>query len=195
MLPTSIYTGGLDPDSIAVGDFNGDGKQDLAVAILNSWNVSILLGDGAGHFGAPNFGAGTNPFSIAIGDFNGDGKQDLAVANDGSNNVSILLRNCGPLSTPTPAPTAARPLNLSTRIRVQTGDNVGIGGFIVTGCAPKQVGLRGIGPSLACCGVPNPLADPVLELHGPPGFPTIINDNWRDLISGRPQGQYQRRLL
>jgi hypothetical protein len=69
---------------------------------------------------------------------------------------------------------------MSTRMLVQTGDRVGIGGFIITGSAPKQVLLRGIGPSLAQFGVPDPLADPVLELHGPPGFPTIINDNWRD---------------
>ena len=75
---------------------------------------------------------------------------------------------------------AAQALNISTRMRVQTGDNVAIGGFIITGSAPKQVLLRGIGPSLAGSGVPDPLADPVLELHGPPGFPTIINDNSMD---------------
>jgi hypothetical protein len=63
---------------------------------------------------------------------------------------------------------------------VQAGDQVGIGGFIITGSAPKQVLLRGIGPSLTQFGVPNALADPVMELHGPAGFPTIINDNWRD---------------
>lgn len=63
---------------------------------------------------------------------------------------------------------------------VQTGNNVGIGGFIITGSAPKQVTVRGLGPSLAGFGVPNPLADPILELHGPPGFVTIINDNWPD---------------
>jgi hypothetical protein len=67
---------------------------------------------------------------------------------------------------------------------VQTGDDVGIGGFIITGSAPKQVTVRGLGPSLAGFGVPNPLADPVLELHGPPGFTTIINDNWRDSQDG-----------
>jgi hypothetical protein len=65
---------------------------------------------------------------------------------------------------------------------VQTGDNVGIGGFIVTGTAPKLVVVRGIGPSLADSGVPNPLPDPILELHGPPGFVTITNDNWRDSV-------------
>jgi hypothetical protein len=63
---------------------------------------------------------------------------------------------------------------------VQTGDGVGIGGFIITGSVPKQVTVRGIGPSLAGLGVPNPLADPILELHGPSGFVTLINDNWTD---------------
>ena len=65
-------------------------------------------------------------------------------------------------------------------MRVQTGDNVGIGGFIITGTAPKHVLLRAIGPSLTQFGVPDALADPVLELHGPGAFATITNDNWRD---------------
>ena len=79
---------------MAVGDFNGDGKQDLAVANESSDNVSILLGGGNGTFGAAtNFAAGSAPTSVAVGDFNGDGKQDLAMANANSNNVSILLAN------------------------------------------------------------------------------------------------------
>jgi hypothetical protein len=77
--------------------------------------------------------------------------------------------------SPTPA---AQPNNLSTRMRVQTGDNVGIGGFIITGTAPKHLLVRAIGPSLAQAGVPNALADPVLELHG--AIATITDDNWRD---------------
>ena len=94
-----------------------------------------------------------------------------------------------PASTPTPVPTptpsvtpgpAAQAVNLSTRMRVQTGDNVGIGGFIITGSAAKHLLLRAIGPSLSQFGVPDALADPVLELHGPSGFATITNDNWRD---------------
>jgi hypothetical protein len=64
-------------------------------------------------------------------------------------------------------------------MRVQTGDNVGIGGFIITGTVPKYVLLRALGPSNA---IPETVAlpDPVLELHGPAGFVTITNDNWRD---------------
>jgi hypothetical protein len=71
-------------------------------------------------------------------------------------------------------------INLSTRMRVQTDNNVGIGGFIITGSAPKHVLLRAIGPSLTRYGITDVLADPVLELHGPGAFVTIINDNWRD---------------
>lgn len=68
---------------------------------------------------------------------------------------------------------------MSTRMRVQTGDNVGIGGFIITGSVPKRVILRAIGPSLTAFGVPDALPDPVMELHGQ-GFVAMINDNWRD---------------
>jgi hypothetical protein len=65
-------------------------------------------------------------------------------------------------------------------MRVESGENVGIGGFIVTDSPiffPRTVLLRAIGPSL---GVSGQLADPVLELHGPAGFTTVVNDNWRD---------------
>ena len=63
-------------------------------------------------------------------------------------------------------------------MKVLTGDNVGIGGFILTGSAPKHVLIRAIGPSVT--GVPGVLADPVLELHGGGSFTTITDDNWRD---------------
>jgi hypothetical protein len=63
---------------------------------------------------------------------------------------------------------------------VQTGDNVGIGGFIIAGTAPKHVLVRTLGPSLIGFGIPNALPDTVLELHGPSPFPTITNNNWRD---------------
>jgi len=63
-------------------------------------------------------------------------------------------------------------------MRVQTGDNAGIGGFIIAGTAPKHVLLRAIGPSIT--GLPGVLADPVLELHGPAGFTTVTDNNWMD---------------
>jgi hypothetical protein len=68
--------------------------------------------------------------------------------------------------------------NISTRLAVQTGENVLIGGFIITGTAPKQVLIRGIGPSLTHFGVINALADPVVELHLPDGS-VVSNNNWK----------------
>jgi hypothetical protein len=65
-------------------------------------------------------------------------------------------------------------------MRVETGKNVGIGGFIITGSDPKHVLLRAIGPSLTGSGIPDVLDDPVLELHGPGAFVTVTNNNWRD---------------
>ncbi|HEY3662889.1 MAG TPA: choice-of-anchor tandem repeat GloVer-containing protein [Chthoniobacterales bacterium] len=69
--------------------------------------------------------------------------------------------------------------NISTRLNVGTGDNVLIGGFIVTGSQPKEVIVRAIGPALSGFGVSGALADPVLELHEPDGT-VITNDNWKD---------------
>src|SRR6266446_3050476 len=85
---------GRSPDSVAVGDFNGDGKLDLAVANFDSNDISVLLGNGDGSFQAAlTFAAGSSPVSVAVGDFNGDGKLDLAVANSGSSYPSVLLGN------------------------------------------------------------------------------------------------------
>ena len=68
--------------------------------------------------------------------------------------------------------------NISTRGFVLTGENVMIGGLIVTGDDPSQLVLRGIGPSLADFGVPEVLADPLLELHNGDGALLQANDNW-----------------
>lgn len=84
-----------------------------------------------------------------------------------------------PSGTPSGSPTpAAQALNLSTRILVQTGDNVGIDGFIITGTGTKRVVVRGLGPSLSGLGVPNPLADPLLELRDASGHLIVSNNDW-----------------
>ena len=74
----------------------------------------------------------------------------------------------------------ARALNMSGRSRIETGDRIAISGFIVTGNAPKRVAVRAIGPSLRNLGVPDPLADPVIELHRGDGSIVMTNDNWKD---------------
>jgi hypothetical protein len=87
----NFATGGF-ASSVAVGDLNGDGKLELAVANLSSNNVSVLVGNGDGTFQtAQNFAVGDSPFSVAVEDFNGDGRPDLATANLHSANVSVLL--------------------------------------------------------------------------------------------------------
>ena len=75
---------------------------------------------------------------------------------------------------------AAKVLNISTRLAVQTGDNVLIAGFIITGEEPRDVIVRAIGPSLSSAGVDNALANPILELHDGSGAPISANDNWKE---------------
>jgi uncharacterized repeat protein (TIGR01451 family) len=98
--PPKTYPVGTSASAVVVGDFNGDGKSDMAVANFGSANVSILLGNGDGTYQpAVNFDAGLSPNSIAVGDFNGNGKLDLAVFQAGNTSnatagaISILLGN------------------------------------------------------------------------------------------------------
>jgi hypothetical protein len=91
--PAVIYAVGYDPVSVVAGDFNGDGKVDVAVANESSDSVSVLLGNGDGTFqAAVNYYAGVEPVSVAVGDFNGDGRADLAVATVGEA-LTVLLGN------------------------------------------------------------------------------------------------------
>lgn len=71
---------------------------------------------------------------------------------------------------------AAQLLNLSTRMRVQPGDNALIGGFIIAGSEPKKVILRGIGPSI---NIPGRLEDPVIQLYNKAGVNIGGNDDWK----------------
>jgi hypothetical protein len=80
---------------------------------------------------------------------------------------------------PTAPGASSQALNISTRLSVQTGDNVLIAGFILTGDAPRQVLLRALGPSLEDAGIDDPLADPVLELRAADGSRIAFNNSWR----------------
>jgi hypothetical protein len=119
-----------------------------------------------------------------------------AIGGDGSDigAVELTLEESvpGPSPTPSPTPTAAatptptptptppaRSLEISTRGRVLTGNHVMIGGFIITGNAPKRVIVRAIGPSLEKFGL-EVLSDPVLELRGPDGSLIASCDNWKE---------------
>jgi hypothetical protein len=79
---------------VVVGDFNGDGKLDMAVADSESSTLSVLLGNGDGTFGAAlgtSAVVGSVPVQLAMGDFNGDGNLDLAVTNSRDRTISVLL--------------------------------------------------------------------------------------------------------
>ena len=92
-----VFAAGTNPNSVAIGDLDGDGKPDLAVSNHNSNTVSVYRNIattgsiGPGSFAArQDFETGENPHSVTIGDLDGDEKLDLAVANGGSNTVSVF---------------------------------------------------------------------------------------------------------
>jgi RHS repeat-associated protein len=93
--PTVTYATGSYPESIALGDFNGDGIPDLAVANALSANVSVLIGHSDGTFtaGTSVVSTGASAEAVAVGDFNGDGKLDLAICDFTSGNVIIFAGN------------------------------------------------------------------------------------------------------
>src|SRR2546423_809276 len=86
------YSSGYGSASIAVGDLNGDGVPDLAVANSGANTVSVLLGNGDGTFQpAQTYAVDVGPAFVAIADFNRDGKPDLAIANTTAGTVAVLL--------------------------------------------------------------------------------------------------------
>jgi len=92
--PQVLYDAGRGPQSVAIGDLDGDGHADLAVANFSDDKVSVLLNNGDGTFAEDTvYGVGLQPASVAIGDLDGDGHADLAVAIGSRDSVSVLLNN------------------------------------------------------------------------------------------------------
>lgn len=112
-------------------------------------------------------GAGSNarfasPQGVAL-----NSAMQLYVADTGNNTIRL-------------AGSVSRPLNISTRARVETNQNVMIGGFIISGQDAKTVIVRAIGPSLSQAGLSDVLSDPVLELRAGDGTLIRSDDNWQD---------------
>jgi VCBS repeat-containing protein len=112
--PTNFAVGD-GPNSVAVGDFNGDGDPDLAVANEFGGSVSVLLGGAGGGFSAAtNFATGGFPFAVAVGDFNGDSDPDLAVADGLNGIIKVLLGSTGGTFTgPTNFPAGTFPASVA----------------------------------------------------------------------------------
>ncbi|PZR75005.1 MAG: hypothetical protein DLM73_06415 [Chthoniobacterales bacterium] len=136
---------------------------------------------------------GDASFSVSLNVPVANGRSVTATATDSVGNTSEFSAGIvvptpapsptpTPTATPTPTPTVAptKALNLATRARVDLGDKVTIGGFIITGNASKKVVVRGLGPSLTRFNLSGLLLDPVLELRQANGALIFKNDNWKD---------------
>ena len=86
------YAAGADPRDVTIGDLNGGGGLDLAVASNSGNEQPVLIGNGNGTFAAPTlFNVGGSPLGVRILDINNDGRGDIVTANQTGNNISVLL--------------------------------------------------------------------------------------------------------
>ncbi|HEY2799008.1 MAG TPA: NHL repeat-containing protein [Chthoniobacterales bacterium] len=171
-------------------------KISFSGAVTTLGGVPLMAGSANGTGAAARF---ASPQGVAL-----DSAGRFFVADTGNNTIRLVAPSPTPTPTPTPSPSTsptptptptpspstsptptpgpgrAQPLNISTRMRVGTDQNVLIGGFIVVGNGSKPILFRAIGPSLADAGLSDFLPDPVLELHAADGSLIRMNDNWRD---------------
>jgi hypothetical protein len=109
----TTFAAGSNPISVAMGDFNGDGALDLAVANSSDNNVGIMLNNGDGTFAAQTTYStgGVTPRWVTVADVNHDNQPDLLITNFGSNTVSVLLGNSnGTFGLPTTFATGVQPV-------------------------------------------------------------------------------------
>jgi uncharacterized repeat protein (TIGR01451 family) len=133
---------------------------------------------GNGQYNSASFfptAAGTYYF---VANYSGDANNKAIASACNEANESVVVTARPP----------SQALNLSTRVRVETGERVMIGGFIITGQEPKAVVLRGLGASLAKFGITDLLLDPVLQLRGASGNLIFENDNWKDSQRSQIEG-------
>jgi hypothetical protein len=142
-MPAVTYPTGGDPRSLAMGDVNGDGNRDLAVANFRDGSVSILLGDGAGGFQPKvDYPIGVGGPFLAMHDLNGDGRADIVAANPTWDTISVLLANAdGTLQPKTDYPTPRLPVSVA--IADTNGD--GLSDIVVAGLVGTVSVFRGSG--------------------------------------------------
>ncbi|MCU1303549.1 MAG: hypothetical protein JWQ87_3833 [Candidatus Sulfotelmatobacter sp.] len=200
----SVSTGAYVPNSAAMGDFNRDGKLDLAIVnYLPSGSVIILLGNGDGTFAVgASYPVAIQPLNLATSSFRHNGILDLVVGDTGSDNVYIMLGNGdGTFQAAVPYPTTGSPLAVSTGDF--TGDGkVDIGTFSQLGCDCVEV-LPGNGDGTFSPAIVTPVpynvtgfamvaadfdGDGKLDVAVPGGFGTT---NQVDILLGNGDGSFR----
>jgi len=170
------------PNALANPTLELHDGTDALIASNNNWVATIIGGiitsDQVAAIRASGYAPGDPRESAMI--VNLPPGNYTAIVRGVANTTGIALAEVYDL---TPAPDSLLG-NISTRAFVQTGDNVMIGGVIVQGTEPRRVIVRAIGPELSQYDVPNPLADPTLELHDSTGALIASNDNWQHTIIG-----------
>ncbi|MGE3465592.1 MAG: FG-GAP-like repeat-containing protein [Pyrinomonadaceae bacterium] len=122
--PAVTYATDRFPNNVVIGDFNGDGVQDLVTINAQFGTASILLGNGDGTFAAAvNYSVASDPFSIAVGDLNGDGVQDLAVAREQSAVLILIGIGDGTFAPYVSYSAPSRPVSVAIADLDGDGDN------------------------------------------------------------------------
>jgi hypothetical protein len=177
----SPITVGTLPTGLAIGDLNGDGIPDIAVANFNSNDVSILIGKGDGTFtpaSTPTLAGQTNPYNVVIGDFNGDGKQDIAFTNNGSASMEVYLGNGdGTFQSPTINATNAKPTSIVTGDFNRDGNlDIAVGDSTANNISMFLGAGNGTFTSSTVSTLNFPVSMAVADMNGD-GIPDIVNVN------------------
>ena len=163
---TATLAGGSAPTGTITFSLYGPNDSSCGGSPVVTVTVSVT---GATSYSSGSFTVTTPGTYCWVASYSGDANNSEVTTACGDPNESVVV-------SPVP-PTPTTLANISTRLRVETGDNALIGGFIVTGTQPKKVMIRAIGPSLPFA---DDLADPILELHDSTGALVDSNDNWVD---------------
>ena len=187
--PQVSFSAGAGPFSVAIGDFNGDGKPDIAIDNSEGQSISVLLNKTAQGSATPSIGSQATfsisgySTSVAVGDINGDGKPDLVAVNNSGNSVSVLLNlavasDAFPTFAPAQVfPTGAKP----TYVTVADVNGDGKPDLVVTNYLDNSVSvLLNLTPPGAA--VPTFAAQQTIAVGTKPRFLTVADVNG----DGRP---------